>query len=86
MTETIERVAQAIWWSDEVLLWDQDDPERHKVFLSMARKAIAAIREPSPDMIAAGYGSLGVLGQSMGMGPGDVMRSWRAMIDAALRS
>jgi len=67
----VERVARAIaFYCPEG--WS---PELHK---EMARAAIAAMREPTPEMICAGaYGS-GEDSEQVAIG------CWEAMIDAAL--
>lgn len=67
MTEMIERVAQAIFAKDPESLFTIHHAEVY------ARAAIAAMREPTKEMIEAGFweGSVG-------------LNNYRAMIDAAL--
>ena len=67
MTEMIERVAQAILAKDPESLFTIHHAEVY------ARAAIAAMREPTKEMIEAGFweGSVG-------------LNNYRAMIDAAL--
>jgi hypothetical protein len=57
MSEPIERVAKAIFdhmfAEHEHVLWDTDDFLRNN-YLDCARAAIAAMREPTPEMWEAG--------------------------------
>lgn len=60
----IERVARAIWehatpikpgpWNDALQLWDRADDREKRLALMQARIAIAAMREPTEEMVEAG--------------------------------
>ena len=86
MGEMIERVAEAIALSGNGGTWDDwynvDQKEFHR---RRARAAIAAMREPTPEMPKAemdlgGYGFTD--GECYCADPSEI---WRAMIDEALK-
>lgn len=72
MSEMVERVARAIYAHDFML------PVGWEGSQIIARAAIAAMREPLPEMAEAGR-------QHINCGNGDAEPVWEAMIDEALR-
>lgn len=97
MSDMVERVARAMFEASiamcdaqnmppEALNWDEI-PEKlpqdsRPMWLSFARAAIAAMREPTPGMVEAAPRMTGADGQEYLMG---LVPVWNAMIDAALR-
>lgn len=79
MNDMIERVAQAIDTLGNIDLANYQHREM------VARAAIAAIREPTQDMILPGYNALMDWDARTGEDYG-IAEIWRAMIDAALAS
>jgi len=91
--DMVERVARAIWNEDSVratgrdrrIDWSDAGPADHAKFASLARAAIAAMREPTDGMVQAGQ-------EEWGPSVGTIMlsdlmrRTHRAMIDATLTS
>lgn len=67
-TSMIDRVARTILESVSPAPWDMHGPEEQEAYMEAARAAIAAMREPTEDMIHSEYAG-GI---------------WRSMIDAAL--
>lgn len=87
MTEVVERVAYAIWLKkpggSTLLPFDlQPDHDRH---IEQARAAIAAMREPTHEMIMASINCEPQTVMAGGQIFEDVCASWRAMIDEALK-
>lgn len=93
MSEMIERVARAIYASDEFAnekpTWDEiaefiPEANVHEMYRNMACAAIEAMREPTEEMKVAGTS------KEYGPSPGysldayDAEDVWRLMIDAAL--
>lgn len=86
MTTMIERVARAMFehdqLSDEAKLdeWDDDwiGPQGREQYMSLARAAVAAMREPTDAMVKAGRIYHADKRNS-------VNRVWKKMIDAELR-
>ena len=88
MTDSmVERVARALFekqqphhagahvqWNNENEDWCEEDRDG---FRDLARAAIAAMREPTEGMLAAGLAEL--------LGYGEARDVWPAMIDAALK-
>lgn len=73
MSEIVERVAKAAsearWIGSD---WGFEDPQSQELWRKIARVAIAAMREPTPEMIREG---------DRWEWPGGI---WRHMVDAAL--
>ena len=70
----IERVARAMAKAASPLPWEMGDEEWRNDFRTLARAAIEAMREPTPEMfIAARTPSVGT-----------TRAEWQAMIDAAI--
>lgn len=75
MSEMVERVAIAICGIGREE-WGEPEFERYQyIYLSRARKAIAAMREPTDAMYWAGEDKLDVNAKGV----------WQAMIDEALK-
>jgi hypothetical protein len=69
MSETmLERCIRLVDWE-----WARHDPK------GTVRAIVAAIREPTPEMLEAAYGGL------LGGHDGEALRIWRAMMDEAIR-
>ena len=85
----IERVAKAIFASEYTGPWDTLDEEgsieSKEIFRRMARAAIEAMREPTPDMGLAGYTAFDKFGEDAVLGPEELVATWQSMIDAALK-
>lgn len=88
MTEPTEmelRVAKALceeqgfdWDKQKSFLTSASGGDNEQLFyISQARAAIRAMREPTPDMIGPGKGAL------LYEGAAEIKQSWRSMIDAA---
>lgn len=91
----IEQVARAIWGRGSLggTPWENAPPEHQRVAMEEARRAIAAMREPSEGMVRAGVIAPGwevgetslhadhVVTPSLKLFPAEV---WRAMVDTAL--
>ena len=77
MSEMIERVARVLWekYPAPLPAWGDLDEELSSQLFIMARAAIAAMREPSDEMVVAAERRVAILAP---------WRVWRAMIDAAL--
>ena len=84
MSEMIERVAKAIAL-DDCQTWNELDAVNRGMFLSFARAAIAAMREPTEAMLEAGTITVSKTGV-ISISTQDAARIWRAMVDAALHS
>jgi hypothetical protein len=87
MSEMIERVATAIdpWpFAPDYNANDDFRRYRQNVAREKARNAIAAMREPTGEMIDAGAGSVVIAGFGRFSLEGQPSKAWRAMIDAAL--
>lgn len=90
-SEMVERVARAIAL-DECQSWDELDFIHAAMYVSFARAAISAMREPTVEMI--GVAGAEVLNRYVGADPGDsyhgtatwAAECWEAMIDAAAGS
>jgi hypothetical protein len=74
MSEMVERVAKSLWAETRppYLKWDEAFPVILDSYRHQARAAIAAMREPTEEMLVAA--SREVVSEA----------KWRAMIDAAL--
>jgi hypothetical protein len=84
MTDMIERVATALYeqWAASFVVsktWDGAKPGSQAEFRTIARTAIAAMREPTEEMIFDGGKAVLIVHHTLNTG--DV---YRAMIDAAL--
>lgn len=80
MTEIVELVARAI--EDECA---GADPRDHAVFVKAARAAIAAMREPTDEMLVAAESAAPALATFASREASPSFAAWRAMIDAALK-
>ena len=86
----VERVAKKLWlenirlWMDvggqgaAFIDWPQATPGQRQQYLGYARVAIAALREPTKEMVYAGARGSGEDSDGVALG------AWEAMIDAAL--
>lgn len=73
--DMIERVALAIERADSPgLPWHLETEQDQKVYRNLARAAVAAMREPTPEMMLAGFVCC----------PIHTLSTWEAMIDAAI--
>lgn len=81
--DMVERVARAIWGNGALggTPWDMAPPEHRHVAIEEARRAIAAMREPTEAMIRAADNLHP--GSGLPYEPGSPADVWRAMIDAA---
>lgn len=86
MSEIVERVARAIYYSRrggggnwDVLLQQRDGQQIADDWRAMARAAIKAVREPNMAMVDAMCETVGE-----NRDPGPTAAAWYAMIDAAL--
>lgn len=79
MNAAFDRVAKAI---DEELFKIQELGTGRGIITSdrLAGAIIAALREPTPEMVDAGRKTL-----PLGLDSDDMAKKWRAMIDAALK-
>lgn len=84
MSEMIERVTRTIAAVLDTLPAADAPPAHVRQIRAewVARAAIAAIREPTPDVLRAGYGHLYRLETTLGRDKAE--NSYRLMIDAAL--
>lgn len=76
MNQIVERVARAIQAADfkgSNITFDEMNPIRQHNYLSSARAAVEAMREPTPEMAIAAFKYCTNIG------------AWKAMIDEALR-
>lgn len=84
--EMVERVAKAIYETDPVGVrpWEDAPVSNRERCLMCVRVAIAAMREPTEGMVAAG--EFGDPDDLLGLGnrDPDPAEIWRRMIDAAL--
>ena len=82
MSEMVERVAMAIMRDDFEGhdFWDRQAPDVQNQYLTNARAAIAAMREPTESMVVAGEDHIG--GDLI---DGDSAWVWQAMVDEALK-
>jgi hypothetical protein len=84
--DMVERVARAICPADDWTVTDFDDLSRdgRARFVAMARAAIAAMREPTPEMLKAGNGAmLGRMRDATLGGEGALKVGWQAMVGQA---
>ncbi len=79
MREMVERVAKAI---DDTFPVDETDDESKK---HCARAAIAAMREPTPEMIEAAINTWDRYAAGHRLLGADVEEIWQAAIDKALK-
>ncbi len=87
----IERAARAIasvpYLEDGTVMPWEDLTDRHQAWcMEQAKAVLAAIREPSPEMVDAPdvYRAHSMGGHFDIMKPKDYVEVWRAMIDAAM--
>ena len=91
MSEIIEHVARAIWALNEDTDcpdYDELNPHARQKVIAWARAAIAAMREPTEQMLDASCTALVLFLHQGGKQPGLRMKHrirWRAAIDAALK-
>lgn len=90
MSEMIERVAQALCATATRYEEIRRDQEAHDALLDMARAALAALRDPTGEMVDAGARTYGVPTPAIGSLPlsvidGQPSKAWRAMIDEACK-
>lgn len=78
MSEMIERVARAILGErfGGAADWDRESETFRAACRAQARAAFAAMREPTDDMVDAGYNETMMRGARL---------HWQAMIDEALK-
>lgn len=84
MSEMIEKIALAIWAVEEA----EGEPgsrSDHPIWRLMARAAIAAMREPTPNQGLAMYAAWDKFGEDAIMGPEEALAIYQAAIDAALK-
>lgn len=86
MSEMIERVARAILLKivQRRDAWERASPNNREWYRSCARAAIATMREPTETMVMSNGAITGRDDAGHGLTERDAVRSWRAMIDAAL--
>jgi hypothetical protein len=83
--QMIERVARAIYASNEVFQPSQKEGKDWRNFIGTAAAAIAIMREPTSDMIDAADNCDDGCPEPEGMGNAHGRTHWEAMIDAALK-
>lgn len=81
MSEMVEHVARAMCRVDG---FDPEEKAMRDRYLPLAHAAIAAMHEPTGNMIDAGAGSYKMDGIRVSV-DGQPSAAWRAMIDAALK-
>lgn len=97
MSEMIERVANAIYWNDHaglrgVSAFANANSKLRQTYLGRARTAIAAMREPTPEMARVIRGAVGDALENVGdayidiyeLEYGGELKVWKRAIDAAL--
>ncbi len=90
MSRIVERMAKAMWANRikvgitiggmTLPAWEEENEFLHAEVMEEARAAIQALRDPTEDMIYAGWQD-----GNNGLGKGEEIKSiWQAMIDEAL--
>ncbi len=80
MNEMVERVARALWMERyNGPPWEDEESDMREIYYGRASAAIAAMREPTEEMMTAGGERLGTTNYYAG-------QCWKAMADAALKA